>query len=124
MTPPGSSVGYNFHRDVLKAWTADHPDSNIPRWQFNDVNGASQSDRFITSASYFNIENVNMGYTLPARWVSKVSILSLRIYAACDNVWYWSARKGFDPRGSFSGNPSTASFVPVRTLSLGVNVKF
>ena len=124
MTPPGSSVGYNFHKDVLKAWSADHPDSNIPRWQFNDVNGASQSDRFITSASYFNIENINMGYTLPARWVSKVKIQSLRFYAACDNVWYWSARKGFDPRGSFSGNPSTASFVPVRTLSLGVNVKF
>ena len=124
MTPPASSVGYNFHKDVLKAWTADHPDSNIPRWQFNDVNAASQSDRFITSASYFNIENINMGYTFPARWTSQWQIQSVRLYAACDNVWYWSARKGFDPRGSFRGDPSTASFVPVRTLSLGVNVKF
>ena len=124
MTPPASSVGYNFHQDVLKAWTKDNPGSNIPRWQFNDVNGASQSDRFITPASYFNIENVNMGYTFPSRFLSRIKVQSLRLYAACDNVWYWSVRKGFDPRGSFSGNPSTASFVPVRTLSLGVNVKF
>ena len=69
-------------------------------------------------------ENINMGYTFPSRWTSRLKLMSLRIYAACDNVWYWSARKGFDPRGSFSGSPSTASFVPVRTTSLGINVKF
>ena len=124
MTPPGTTTGANFHKDVLKAWSPENPDSDIPRWVFNDTYAASTSDRFITDASYLNIENINLGYTFPSKGISKVGLQSLRLYASCENVWYWSARKGFDPRGSFSGSPSTASFVPVRTLSLGITLKF
>jgi hypothetical protein len=86
-------------------------------------NGAS-SDRFLTNASYLNIENINLGYTLPSKWTSKVGIQSLRIYAAAENVFYWSVRQGFDPRNSFTGNASFASYLPIRTISGGITLKF
>ena len=124
MTPPGTTTGANFHKDVLKAWTPENTGSDIPRWVFGDTYAASTSDRFITDASYLNIENINIGYTFPSARVSRIGLQSLRLYGSCENVWYWSARKGFDPRGSFTGSPSTANFVPVRTVSLGITLKF
>ena len=125
MAPPtAGNTGNNFHVDVLKSWTAENPSTTIPRFVYGDVYTAYTSDRFMTDASFLNIENINIGYTFPAKWTRKVGIQSLRLYAACENVYYWSARKGFDPRSSFSGGSRFASYVPVRTLSGGLTFKF
>ena len=125
MSPPtAGNTGTNSHVDVLKSWTADTPSDTIPRFVYGDVYTAYTSDRFMTDASYLNIENVNLGYTFPAKWTRKIGIQSLRLYVACENVFYWSVRRGFDPRSSFSGDPSFASYLPVRTLSGGITFKF
>ena len=125
MSPPtAGSTGTNFHVDVLKSWTADTPSETIPRFVYGDVYTAYTSDRFMTDASYLNIENINLGYTFPSKWTRKIGIQSLRLYAACENVFYWSVRRGFDPRSSFSGGSSFASYLPVRTLSGGITFKF
>ncbi len=125
MSPPtAGNTGTNFHVDVLKSWTADKPSDTIPRFVYGDVYTAYTSDRFMTDASYLNIENVNLGYTFPAKWTRKIGIQSLRLYVACENVFYWSVRRGFDPRSSFSGGSSFASYLPVRTLSGGITFKF
>ena len=124
-TPTSNSTGNNIHVDVFKAWTAANPDSNVPRWQFGDTYSAGASTRFLTKASYFNIENISVGYTLPSNWTRKIGIQSLRIYAIAQNVWYWSARQGFDPRQG-SGNTTTNAtyYSPMRTISGGVTFKF
>ena len=124
-TPLTSSTGNNIHVDVLNAWTAENPSATIPRWVFGDTYSAGGSTRFLTKASYFNIENISIGYTLPNKLTSKIGIESLRIYAIAQNVWYWSARQGFDPRQS-SGNTTTNATVysPMRTISGGVTFKF
>lgn len=124
MGVPGSDLGYNFHKDVLKAWTEENPNSNIPRFQASDQNVNSASDRFLTDASYLNIQNAQFGYTLPTRLVEKAKISKVRFYVACDNIFYLSARKGFDPRQSFSGATSDEYCSPVRTLSGGVTFVF
>ena len=71
---------------------------------YNDSNQAAVSDRFLTSASYLNIQNITLGYTLPKRITRKFLVENLRIYLACDNVWYWSKRQGLDPRQSIQRN--------------------
>lgn len=47
--------------------------------------------------SYLNLQNINFGYTLPSNFTKKVGIEKVRVYLACENVWYWSKRQGFDP---------------------------
>lgn len=42
----------------------------------------------------------------------------------CDNVYYWTKRKGFDPRSSLTGSVSVSNFHPIRTISGGITVKF
>ena len=75
-------------------------------------------------ASYLNLQNINFGYTIPAKWTRKCKIERLRVYLACENVYYWSRRKGFDPRYSYSGATTQAGYSPVRTISGGINIQF
>lgn len=123
-SPTQGNTGTNFHKDVLKSWTKENPDSNIPRFQYADTYSAASSDRFLTNASYLNIENINVGYTFPTKWVGKVGLKSFRLYAAIENVNYWSKRKGFDPRYSFDGSTNATTYLPVRTVSGGITLKF
>ncbi len=123
-SPTGSSLGDNFHKDVLKAWTPENKESQIPRHQYGDSYTAATSDRFLTDASYLNFQNAQVGYTLPNRITKKFRVSKLRIYATCDNIWYWSKRQGFDPRYNFSGTSNNSVNLPVRTLSGGINITF
>ena len=114
-----SSLGKNYHLDLLDAWDKDkNPNSNIPRFQYADEYVSATSTRFLTSTNYLNISNINLGYSFPAKWWNG-HIQNLRVYIACDNVWYWSARKGFDPRGT-----GTGQYSPIRTISGGVTLTF
>jgi hypothetical protein len=123
-SPTSSSAGYNFHQDLLNSWSPENVNSNIPRMQWDDINSVSSSTRFLTDASYFNIENINLGYTFPAKWTRKALINSLRLYASCENVFYWSKRKGFDPRQSYSGASNATRYSPMRTFSGGITLTF
>lgn len=124
MNPFTSHSGYALHKDLLNAWTTENKDTDVPRWQFGDEDVSSTSDRFLTSGTVFTFKNINVGYTLPVRLVKKVQLSSVRLYVSCDNVAYWSKRKGLDPRSSLTGQPSTSSYSPMRTISGGISLKF
>jgi len=123
-TPLSNSTGSNIHVDALQAWTPENKSTTIPRWQFDDTYSAGSSTRFLTKASYLNIENIAVGYTFPAEWTRKAQINSLRLYVTADNVWYWSARQGFDPRQSFSSSTNATTYSPMRSVSAGISLKF
>ena len=124
MAPPGGTVGSNYHENVLQAWTPENPDSDVPRFVYNDQNINGSSDRFLVPASYLNFQNAQIGYSFPGRVVSKMHISRLRLYATCDNIVYWSYRRGLDPRQSLSGSTSAENYSPVRTVSFGINLTF
>lgn len=134
-----SSERTNLHKDLLNAWSADNTGSDIPRFQYGDSETALVSDRFLTSNNSLTFKNITLGYTLPKALVQKLGLTSIRVYAACDNVYYWTKRKGYDPRTSLTGQvrvqdvyststtSSSSSFTyyqPIRTISGGLTVKF
>ena len=123
-SPVATSLGMNFHKDVLQAWSASNKNSDIPRFQYGDNYTAAASDRFLTSASYLNFQNAQLGYTLPSRVTDKIKVAGMRFYLTCDNICYVSARKGFDPRFSMSGTSNFAVNSPVRTFSGGISLTF
>ena len=123
-SPSAQSVGRAIHKDMYNAWTPENNTSDYPRFVYGDQYTAASSDRFLTSASYLSLQNVNVGYTFPSKWMSKIGVARLRIYVAGENLWYISARKGLDPRQSFTGGASAAYYSPIRTISGGVNLTF
>lgn len=120
----GSSNGTAFHKDLLNAWSSTNTSSNIPRLQYGDSYSASSSDRFLTSASYLSLQNINFGYTLPSQLTRHIGIEKLRIYFAADNVWIWTKRQGLDPRQSMLGESTASYYAPIRSISGGLTVTF
>ena len=123
-SPSAQSVGRSIHKDMYKAWTPENNTSEYPRFVYGDQYTSASSDRFLTSASYLSLQNVNLGYTFPSKWMSKIGVSRLRLYVAAENIWYWSARKGLDPRQSYTGGASASYYSPIRTISGGVNLTF
>ena len=126
-----SSVGSAWHKDVLKSWSEDNRNSNIPRLDGDISVGQSAVDRFLISSNYLSINNVTVGYTFPERWMDKIGVASLRIYFAADNLAVASARKGVDPRfsiglGSFTSGSglNSGSYSAMRTLTGGLTLTF
>lgn len=119
----GTKQGGAMHADVANAWTESNRNTDIPRLDYTYAHINSTSDRFITSAKYFAINNVQIGYNFPTKWIKKLGLSGLRIYGAADNVALWSARKGLDPRqGYFISYAST--YCTMRVISGGVKLTF
>ena len=122
-SPSSSSIGNAIHADVLKSWTAENPNTDIPRWSFGDEDNQA-SNRFLTDASFLSLQNVNFGYTFPTQWIQKLHLSKLRLYVAGENLYLWSKRQGLDPRQSISGSNTNTYYSPIRTISGGVTVSF
>ena len=120
----GNQIGTTWHKDILRAWTPTNTDTDVPRLNQSDVYTSSRSDRFLVDASYLNFQNVNIGYTLPSRVTRRMGISNLRLYASAENLFYLSARRGFDPRYSLAGYNNMSSYNPIRTVSGGISLTF
>lgn len=122
---PGSAsrAGQNWHKDILKSWSAANSKTDIPRVNASDQYTNSASDRFIISSNYLDITNITLGYTLPISLIKKVQVNSLRVYLAADNVALFSKRKGLDPRQSYT-SANAYTYSPMRTISGGIKITF
>ena len=126
MTPPSrkSDAGYNYHVDIYKSWTPTNTNTSFPRFQYGD-SYTMAGDRALTNASYFNFQSFSLGYNVPVRKLGIDNVVNrIRVYVVGENLGYISARKGFDPRSSFSGTSSTNTYSPVRNISGGVQITF
>lgn len=119
-----NSAGSAIHVDALKSWTPNNTQSFIPRFQFNDQYTTARSDRFMTDASYLNFQSFSVGYTLPKKVLSHLGISKLRVYATGENLCFWSARKGLDPRYAYGETEYVNVYSPVRTIMGGLQVTF
>ncbi len=85
----------------------------------------------IQNTSYLRLKTLEIGYTLPKKWMSKVNIKALRIYISGYNLLTFSGMKYIDPeRPGSNGAASNGNVVlnynyPVnRTINIGANLKF
>ena len=117
-----SNAGHNWHKDILNSWTPENTNTNVPVLD-GDQNATTFSDKYLIGADFFNLRNITLGYSFPAKWLSKAQIERARIYLNADNVALWSKRKGMDPRQYISGE-SAANYSTIRTVSVGLSLTF
>ena len=124
-----STAATAIHKDYIKEWSPNNTSSNLPRWQIGDQMGYVASDRFLTNASYLNFASFVVGFTVP-KFCKEIQ--KLRFYCAGENLCFWSARKGLDPRyrsndpdaNAYDGNNIVGGYSPMRTVSGGVEITF
>lgn len=118
-------VGHN--RNMWETFNPETGKGTYPIWNAdNSSNSFTQtSDFHLVKASYFSIRNITVGYSFPKKWMDKINVERIRIFATADNLALWSARQGFDPRVSMSGsNGSYGGYSPMRVISGGINLTF
>ena len=132
----GQEVGHAMHRDLLDAWSPDNKGSNIPRLStasVDDPGSGSQTamDRFLTSSNYLCLNNLALGYNLPKSIVTPLTLRSIRVYVAGENLFLLTKRKGMDPRynlgiGGYTsgGGLAAGSYSAMRSITAGVTVTF
>ena len=115
----------NWHKDIRNAWTETNTNTNIPRLSNGADDGANAaSDRFLTSNSFLSLNNINLGYKFPKKWIEKIKLTNLQVWVAADNLAIATARRGYNPMMSASGTNGYNDYSPLSTVMAGVKVQF
>ncbi|MCO5237126.1 MAG: TonB-dependent receptor [Chitinophagaceae bacterium] len=94
------------------------------------------NDRFLQNASYIRLRNLQVGYTLPTRLISRIHAKDLKVYFSAENLWTWSPMYQWtrdtdvtsiygsdrDLSGGTSGDGY--NYPMLKVLSLGLSVNF
>ncbi len=117
----GNYVGQSKSKMLERAWTQPGDITDIPRIEI----GKSYivTDNNLIDASYFTIKNITLGYTVPSKWVRKAGMQGVRFTASGDNLYMFNHLKGMNPQYNFTGG-TNFGYVPVRTISLGIDISF
>ena len=100
-----------------------------PKPDYSDTYLMASTAR-IFDASFFKIKQIQLGYTIPERLLSKVRISSLRAYVSLDDWFTFTKYPGLDPETSHAGTSAAGlgidygSYPIPRKLVFGVNVSF
>ena len=117
------TYGASLHRDMLSRWQKPGDITNIPRMDNAQTSffGAASS-RWLTDASFLNIQNITMAYEFNGRFgKKKLPFQTGRLFLAVENVQMFTKRNGMNPMQSFSGVTSVG-YIPARVMNIGVNV--
>lgn len=117
----GNYVGSARSKHLERAWKQPGDITDIPRIEIGKNYITTNND--LIDASYLAIKNISLGYTFPGKLIQKWGMNNLRLSATADNVVLFNCLKGMNPQYNFSGGTSFG-YVPVRTVSLGIDVTF
>lgn len=85
-----------YHKDILKRWTPTNTNTNVARLTSDlDKNVSSQSDRWLTDASYLGLSNVRLGYTFSPEFCDRLSLDAVSVYASGNNLYTFTKEKDF-----------------------------
>jgi TonB-linked SusC/RagA family outer membrane protein len=124
-------IQWNMSTDMMNRWTGPGTSNEYPRLHSSDPNQNIRfSDRYVEDGSYLRIKNVQLGYTLPKSFTSRLKISRLRLYASVDNLYVFTSYRGFDPEmGDYLGESlnngvDMGSYPRPRTITAGLNLTF
>ncbi|MFY0483956.1 SusC/RagA family TonB-linked outer membrane protein [Flavobacterium sp. PLA-1-15] len=130
----GTSNASLFQNQLVEAmnyWTPDNTNTDIPRPIGADNNtNLVISDRYVEDGSYLRIQNLTLGYNLPADLISKIKMSRVRVYGSVQNLYTFTNYSGYDPEiGSFNQSPllsgiDNGRYPSPRTFAFGVNLEF
>jgi TonB-linked SusC/RagA family outer membrane protein len=140
-------IGGVYGNDVFRTWgslESPYQRVNYPEFKMNRWHGAgtsnwdpinSQQHRFnyngstynIEDGSYVRIRNLQLGYNLSQRLISRVKMQNVRVFANVQNLKTWKHNSGYTPE--YGGDATAFGFdfaggaLP-RILTFGLNVTF
>ena len=117
--------GAALHPDILNAWRVPGDITDVPRLENGNVNLVqTQSDRFLTDATFWSLRNVSIGYNFDDRITEKMGLDNLRLSLIGENLYFKTKRDGLNPQENIAGTAPGDDFAPQRVVSLGLDISF
>jgi TonB-linked SusC/RagA family outer membrane protein len=129
----GTNVDASLHpfttnRALLQYWADSHwseQNKNIyalwPRLSSTVItNNMKTSTWFMHDGSFLRLKSVEIGYSLPHKWIERFQMQNVRFYASGSNLFVISAFKMWDPEMAGDG----LKYPLQRVFNLGVNIEF
>ncbi len=116
-----SGYGSAKHVDILNRWQKPGDITDVPRMdegRGTDFNAAS--DRWLIDASFLNMRNVTLSYTVPSLVAKKAFLSNAQVYVSAENFFILSRRKGMNVQQNFAGTTGNV-FSVAKTVVLGVS---
>ncbi len=124
--------GYGYWEFVNQSGVMEH---HLGRWTPENKDHATypslspasseQNHRLSTfwlkNGAYLRLKNVQIGYSLPQRWVKKIGMSNLRIYLSGTNLLTFSEFKEYDPE---SNDGDGSAYPQMSQYSMGLSIKF
>jgi TonB-linked SusC/RagA family outer membrane protein len=128
----------NMPTSILNRWTTPGQVTDVPKLFYNDgtndVLRSLNTSRFLSDASFIRLKNLDLAYTLPDRYVSRLKLHGLTFRVTGQNLLLFTKFKGLDPEAqTISSNYRERNLayglinnaLPLsKTLTLGINVGF
>ncbi|QEC70545.1 TonB-dependent receptor [Arachidicoccus ginsenosidivorans] len=120
----------------LDTWTVTNTDARFPRLTTDNSSSFSNnwgrpSDLVILNAKYIRVKNIQLGYTLPEKLVSKCGFKSVRAFINLQNPFTFSPNSFIDPESTefdnllnASGGNSGRNYPTLKFYGAGVNINF
>lgn len=130
-----------WHQDNMFREELGNFDAYLPRLVGYVAQGTGRAlqvanDRYLQNAAYIRLRNLQIGYTIPNRIVSKIQARDLKVYMSAENIWTWSPMYkwtrdtdvssiyGSDRDLSGGGSGDGYNYPMLKAVSLGLTLNF
>ncbi len=108
-------------------WKTDNTAGTMPKAGATDMDKYFISTAAVFDGSYFKIKQLQLGYTFPQKWMKKIKVNNLRVYASLDDFFTFSDYPGFDPEVTGVGSGlgvDKGSYPTSKKVVAGVSITF
>jgi TonB-linked SusC/RagA family outer membrane protein len=123
---PGNDGTTTFWKEW---WTrsydpVENPTGDWPSMKRQSPEANASSSFWVSNATFLRIKNIEVGYTLPKKLMSRIKISNLRVYAGGQNLASFSSvPKNLDPERS-NFQKDNGGYPQTRVISFGLNANF
>lgn len=131
-----NDAGYyydNKFRTLLKRWQQPGDVTDQPRASFDGTSNAIGliSSRYFEDGSYVRLQEVTLGYQLPAKLANRLHLAEPRFYVSGRNLHTWTKYSGYSPDVNSNGSSSNTGLATefyayplARTIMVGISGAF
>ena len=123
---PGSQMGAmgNIFTNYDDRWTKENPRQDVfyPRLTYGvNQNNSQASTWWLRDMSMLRLRDIEIGYTLPKKWIERIGLSNCRFYLKGSNLLNFSNFKLWDPELDTSNG---ARYPIMKSFSFGLDINF
>jgi hypothetical protein len=109
----------------LHAWTQERYNNSekilYPALGMGDGSSQHGNSFYLFNRSFLRLKNIELGYSLPQKWVNPINISKIRVYVNGNNLLTWKKY----PINTVDPETTTSLTYPiVKIINVGLNVVF